>query len=177
VTTSVVPVSIERVVQVRRLRSDEWERFRAIRIRALTDSPDAFGSTLAEEMALSDGDWQRRADPPDGAVFVVDGPDDLIALGIGTPAPGFPDAAAAYSMWVDPAERGKGLGTALIDAIKAWAKEAGYANLGLGVVTTNAQAIALYERLGFVDTGDRIPIRPDPEFTIQIMAMAFADRD
>jgi ribosomal protein S18 acetylase RimI-like enzyme len=110
-------------------------------------------------------------------VFVVDGPDDLIALGIGGPAPGFPDAAAGYSMWVDPAARGEGLGTALIDAIKAWAKDAGYTNLGLGVVTTNAQAIALYGRLGFVDTGDRIPIRPDPEFTIQIMAMALADPD
>jgi ribosomal protein S18 acetylase RimI-like enzyme len=164
-------------MDVRRLRPDEWERFRSIRLRALAQSPDAFGATLAEETALSDADWQGRADPPDGAVFVVDGPDDLIALGIGGLAPGFPDAAAAYSMWVDPAERGKGLGTALIDAIKAWAKDAGYANLGLGVMTTNTQAIALYERLGFVDTGDRFAIRTDPDVTILIMGMALTDPD
>lgn len=159
-------------MQVRRLRSDEWERFRSLRLRALSESPDAFGATLADEMALSDDEWQRRADPPDGAVFVVDGPDDLVALGIGGPAPGLPDAAAGYSMWVAPEERGKGLGTSLIDAIKAWAKDAGYGNLGLGVITTNAQAIALYERLGFVDTGDRFAIRTDPDVTILIMAMA-----
>ena len=159
-------------MQVRRLRSDEWERFRAIRLRALAESPDSFGATLADEMALSDADWQRRSDPPDGAVFVVDGPDDLIAVGIGGPAPGFPDSAAGYSMWVDPAERGKGLGTALIDAIKAWAKDAGYTNLGLGVITSNTQAMALYERLGFVDTGGRFAIRTDPDVTILIMAMA-----
>ncbi len=96
-------------------------------------------------------------------------------VGIGGPAPGIPDAAAGYSMWVDPAERGKGLGSALIDAIKTWAKDAGYANLGLGVITTNTQAIALYERLGFVETGDRFQIRTDPDVTILIMAMALTD--
>lgn len=158
-------------MQVRRLRADEWALFRALRLRALADAPDAFGGTYADEAAQSDAQWQARADPPDGAVFVVDGPDDLIAMAIGGPAPGYPNAAALFSMWVAPNARGHGLGEALIHAVEAWAIQAGYPMLGLGVTTTNEPAIALYERLGFVDNGDRYPLREGTDLTIQIMVI------
>ena len=79
--------------------------------------------------------------------------------------------AALYSMWVAPTMRGQGLGEALIEAVKAWAVQAGYPALGLGVTTTNAPAIALYERAGFRDNGDRYPLREGTGLTIQIMVM------
>jgi ribosomal protein S18 acetylase RimI-like enzyme len=159
-------------MQVRRLQPAEWAAFRAIRLRALADAPDAFGGTLAGESAKSDEEWQTQVDPPAGAIFVVDGEDGLVAMVIGGPAPAdFPGAAALFSMWVDPSVRRNGLGIALIDAVKAWAIEQGYAVLGLGVTTTNEPAIGLYQRLGFADTGDRYPLRDDTDLTIQIMAM------
>lgn len=160
-------------MQVRRLKPAEWAAFRAVRLRALADAPDAFGGTLADESARTDEEWQTRADPPDGAIFVVDGADGLVAMVMGGPAPSdFPNAAALFSMWVDPSVRRNGLGVALIDAVKEWAIEQGYAALGLGVTTTNAPAVALYRRLGFADTGDRYPLRKDTDLTIQIMALS-----
>jgi ribosomal protein S18 acetylase RimI-like enzyme len=159
-------------VQVRRLEPPEWVAFRDIRLRALADAPEAFGGTLAGESAQSDADWQAKADPKGGAIFVVDGADGLVAMVMGGQAPtDFPGAAALFSMWVDPSIRRSGLGIALIDAVKAWAIEQGYSVLGLGVTTTNEPAIALYRRLGFADTGDRYPLRKDRDLTIQIMAL------
>lgn len=158
-------------MEVRRLKPDEWAALRVIRLRALADAPDAFGATYTHAVTLGDDEWRARADPADGAVFVVDGPTGLIAMAIGGPAPTAPEAAALFAMWVAPEARRRGLGAALVTAVKAWAIEAGYRGLGLGVTTTNAPGIALYERMGFTDSGDRHPLREGTDLTIQIMVL------
>jgi len=162
---------------VRRLQPAEWLAYREIRLRALADAPEAFGATHAGEAALSDADWQERATRPDRAVFVVDGPDGLVGLAQGGPAQGIPDVAAVYSMWVAPEARRSGLASALIEAVKAWAVEAGYPALGLGVTTTNGPAIALYEHLGFKANGDHYPLREGTGLTIQIMVLPLGSSD
>lgn len=156
---------------VRRLRPAEWDAYRDIRLRALADAPEAFGATHADEAARGDADWQERSNRPDRVVFVVDGPAGLVGLAGGGPAPGVENAAGLYSMWVAPEARRRGLGKALVEAVEAWAVETGYRALGLGVTTTNDPAITLYERLGFVDTGDRYPLREGTGLTIQIMVL------
>jgi ribosomal protein S18 acetylase RimI-like enzyme len=161
-------------MEVRRLRPDEWSAYRELRLRALADAPDAFGATHADEAAFSDEKWQERAGSPDRAVFVVDGPDGLVAMAVGGSAPMDPNVAALYGMWVAPSARRRGLGKALIAAVKAWAIESGYPSLGLGVTTTNGPAIALYESLGFVDRGDRHRLRDDTDLVIQVMGMPLA---
>lgn len=55
---------------------------------------------------------------------------------------------------VDPARQGQGLGEQLLRAVIAEARERGIRMLTLRVIPTNARAIALYEKLGFVRTGD-----------------------
>ena len=154
---------------VRRLRPDEWRAYRSIRLQALNDAPDAFGATFAGEVLRSDEEWQRRAARSDGAVFVADSPDGLVGLAGGGPAPGMSNVAGLFSMWIAPGARRQGLGSQLIEAVRDWAIEAGYATLGLGVTTTNAAAIALYRSFGFTDTGDRFPLRDGTDLTIQIM--------
>lgn len=44
-------------VLVRRLLPDEWRAYRAIRLRALADAPEAYGSTLARGEGLPDETW------------------------------------------------------------------------------------------------------------------------
>ena len=53
---------------------------------------------------------------------------------------------------VTPDLRGHGLGTALLSAIAAEARQRGYPAVRLDVVNTNTRARALYRRLGFVET-------------------------
>ena len=57
-------------------------------------------------------------------------------------------------IFVDEAARGKGVGTALLDAIVAHADGAGCHEVRLDVIDTNPRARALYERQGFEPSGE-----------------------
>ncbi|WP_281858820.1 GNAT family N-acetyltransferase, partial [Litoreibacter halocynthiae] len=57
-------------------------------------------------------------------------------------------------IFVDVAARGKGVGTALLDAIIEQARDAGCHDVRLDVIDTNPRARALYERQGFVASGE-----------------------
>ncbi len=55
-------------------------------------------------------------------------------------------------IFVDPAARGRGVGTALLDAVCREASRRGYKEVRLDVIDTNPRARALYARSGFVAT-------------------------
>jgi hypothetical protein len=49
-----------RSLVVRKFAPDEWPLYRMLRLAALEESPDAFGSTLAHEAPRADDDWATR---------------------------------------------------------------------------------------------------------------------
>lgn len=53
-------------------------------------------------------------------------------------------------IFVNAAARGKGVGTALLDALADEARTRGYASVRLDVIDTNPRARVLYERCGYV---------------------------
>jgi ribosomal protein S18 acetylase RimI-like enzyme len=142
-----------------------------------------------EARALAFLDRTIRADhclcavTPDGGLLGLAGfktPQGAFAGG------GFPDLAAVYGpagaawrasvLWalsrevdndrflmdglcVDPAARGAGVGTALIEALCAEGRARHYTALRLDVIDTNLRARALYERLGFTATRT-VPMGP-----------------
>lgn len=55
-------------LSVARVHADDWHRFRALRLAALADSPEMFGSTLRREQAFSEEEWRRRAQRPTTSV-------------------------------------------------------------------------------------------------------------
>ena len=67
----------------------------------------------------------------------------------------FPGRPQLTNLQVAAAERGRGVGTALVEAIAAAAAAAGHSALGLGVADDNPAAARLYLRLGFTETGLR----------------------
>ena len=60
---------------------------------------------------------------------------------------------AEFGISVDRDFWGLGIGRGLTEACVACAKQAGYAQLELDVVTANHRAIALYQSVGFVEYG------------------------
>lgn len=56
-------------------------------------------------------------------------------------------------MGIIPSYRGKGLGQRLMEATLQAARDAGFMRVELSVHADNARAIALYERVGFVQEG------------------------
>lgn len=59
-------------------------------------------------------------------------------------------------MHVDRGWRGRGVGTALLAAAIAWARDQGMHKLCLEVFPHNLAAIALYRKCGFVEEGRRV---------------------
>ncbi|HEX6195418.1 MAG TPA: GNAT family N-acetyltransferase [Jiangellaceae bacterium] len=149
-------------LEIYRATTADWRAVRDIRLRALTDAPEAFGSTYAREVAFTEDDWTRRLASEDSATF-------LGRLG-GRPVGiigGWRDGAGIelVSMWVDPAARGKGVAKPLIDAVVTWGAAIGEKRVHLWVTAGNDAAYTLYERCGFVDTGERQPLPSNPDLT------------
>lgn len=140
-----------------RATPDDWVRVRDIRLESLLADPDAFGSTHAREVDRDEAGW--RAWIAGGAVIlgVLDGVDVGI---LGVAGHSLAGARGVYSVWVRPAGRGRGFGDALVrHGIEAgWGM--GAERLILDVAVENAPAIALYERHGFVPTGETSTLPP-----------------
>src|SRR4051794_15331093 len=97
------------MITVRRIRIDEDRLLREIRLRALSDTPLAFGSTYVREKAFDADEWQRRATraatSDDGAMFLAF--DDHHCCGIigCFASEDLPGQACIVSMWVAPEYR------------------------------------------------------------------------
>ena len=130
---------------------DQWELFREVRLNALRDTPNAFGSTLERERTHLEADWKNRLERTESKTFIAFS-DDAKPVGLIVGAP-YGEDAGLFAMWVDASERRKGIGGILVDAVIQWAKEIGYARILLDVADENAAAIALYQHKGFIETG------------------------
>src|SRR5262245_58770770 len=103
---------------VRRVRSDESLRLRALRLRALADAPSAFGSTLAREEAFPDEVWRERAASgaagEDRVTYIAEDGDRWIGMATGLMEPG--GRLDLLGMFVAPSVRGQRLGAVLVEA-------------------------------------------------------------
>lgn len=161
------------MVDVRRVRTGEWQALRATRLRALEDAPDAFGTTLAEARERPDEwwvEWARRSAASDEQAMVLAWAGDA-PVGIAGTFRRDDGVWQVISMWVDPQARGRGAGRALLDAVVRFARAHGADEIVLGVTDGNEEARALYERYGFEDNGDTEPLRSNPALTIRDMSL------
>jgi [ribosomal protein S5]-alanine N-acetyltransferase len=137
--------------------ADGWPLWRAARLAALADAPDAFPHALAERADDGEARWRERLLDTTAlkVVAVRDG------APVGLVRGGVEDGCAwLYSLWVSPRVRDHGLGDQLVAAVEEWAARQGATCIRLGVVPGNAPAIALYRRHGYVDTA--VPGEPLP---------------
>jgi len=150
---------------LRRLTPDDWAVLRDVRLRALADSPDAFGSTLDREQALDEKEWRRRSVRP---VWVVEVDDRPVAMAGTFSKDG---VTQVWGMWTDPAHRGQRHARALLDVLVGPAVAEGRP-VALHVNVANPGARAFYEGYGFVATGELEPLRPGSEQRIELMRIA-----
>lgn len=143
---------------VRRLLPGEWRAYRAIRLRALADAPEAFGSTLAREQALPDDTWATRvaksADSGIDCALVAEVEGQLAGLLWAKVDAQDVGRVNLFQMWVAPQWRGRGVAAALLDEALGWARARGTRVVHLGVNSENAGALRLYERAGFQPIGE-----------------------
>lgn len=159
------------MIEVRTATPGDWRRVRDLRLRALADSPDAFGSTLQRERDHAKREWLRWISGWESAVnrlVVAVGGDEWIGMAVGSRS-GDDERAHLYAMWVDPRARRTGVGRRLVDAVLTWAGAEGATEIELGVTAINRDAVVFYERLGFADTGERHPLRDGSPLEVVVM--------
>lgn len=160
---------------VERLAPHEWRTYRDLRLRALGESPDAFGSTLEAERARPDAEWARRL--AIGASAELELPlvarlgDAAIGIAWARVLEGAPDVAHLFQVWVAPEHRGRGAGRMLLEAAVTWARAIGAHHLALDVTCGDTAAVRLYTRAGFRVVGEPEPLRPGSPVMVQPMQL------
>lgn len=153
------------LVLIRRVDEDDWPIVRDVRLRALRESPEAFGASLAREERFTESHWRMRlrTSPTWVAVDDDDVPKALVSL---VPEPGSPeDDRHVVSLWVAPEVRRRGTGWALLDTVVRAGAADGARTVSLWVVDDNAEAVDLYVRAGFTRTGETQALPRDPSRT------------
>jgi GNAT superfamily N-acetyltransferase len=87
-----------------------------------------------------------------------------IATGLGDDPDGG-EGPVLVGMFVAPEARRARVGTALVEAVCAWARTRGDRRLRLWVTATNDPAVALYRRCRFRPTGRSRPVGHTPSLT------------
>jgi RimJ/RimL family protein N-acetyltransferase len=133
---------------------------RALRLEMLADAPLAFIERLDEAAAKPHHAYRtmlaERAEGDAAAIFVAAADGRLVGQAGGWTPPGSPGVTVVFAVYLTPAWRGTGLLGRLVDAVAGWSAAAGRPVLELEVASDNHRAIRAYQRLGFVDTGQRI---------------------
>ncbi len=163
---------------IRRVRPDEVDVYRAFRLRALADSPEAFGDSYALAIARPPEFWHERvaqtAAGVDSVLMVaVDAATDawlgMTGCFVEDPSDG---SALVVSVWVAPEARRRRLARRLLDAVVDWARERGIGTLRLWVTESNDRARSLYAGAGFTPSGEVQPLPSKP--TLQEIQMVRA---
>jgi len=155
-------------VEITRIGPADWERFRTVRLAALSDSPAAYGSRHADWVDAPAERWQARLTQVPLTLLAQEGPE---VVGVVSGQPGDEDWVELISMWVAPAARGTGVAGQLIDRVVSWAAGQDRRTY-LMVRSDNHRARKSYERAGFVDTGvpEGWPTDEPPEHRMELRA-------
>jgi len=139
---------------------------RDLRLQAMSDSPDAFGSTYQRELARTTLDWQRWLSP--GITFLLAHNGRSVGLVAGKLDPIDAHVVHLMAMWVHPEVRGSGGADALVTALVKWAQAQAATMICLDVIKSNIRATRFYERHHFRPSGAETPRENDGRVEVRM---------
>lgn len=140
-------------LEIAPLNPQDWPLYREIRLEALLDSPQAFGSVYRDQVVKPESFWRDRlvqssAGPGSWLLFArLDG--RIVGMIGAFTNPEEPGVATVVGVYVSPSARGKGIGRAMLQAILAVVFTAGIPTARLGVNSEQVPALSLYRSFGF----------------------------
>ncbi len=140
------------IIEVRRLVSGEGDTYRQIRLEALDNAPDAFGSNYEAEAAQALSHFEERV--ASGCVFGAFDGEKIIGIAGFYQQSGLKQnhKGVLWGMYVNLGYRKSGAGRKLVQAVVDYATNV-VDLVTLSVVTENEPAIALYSNMGFQTYG------------------------
>jgi RimJ/RimL family protein N-acetyltransferase len=165
-------------VHVRRLMPADARLFREIRLEALQQAPEAFGSSFEQECSQSLAQFEAVLTNAD--VFGAFREADLLGMAGYRGQDGAKRAHKGFlwGMYVRASARGTGVAKPLVEAVLAHARER-VELVQLTVVKENEAAQRLYRRCGFVAYGHEVhALKQDGRYYDEVlMAVALDPRN
>jgi GNAT superfamily N-acetyltransferase len=152
---------------VRPCGADDAPSLRSIRLEALADTPEAYGSTYAEARRWSIDRWETMS--RDWNFYLAEYQGRVVGMASGGLNDQRPGTRWLYGMYVAPDMRGTGVAGQLVGVVEQWARGEGVSSLYLHVTEKLARARGFYERIGFRSTGDVIAMGRDPSLRLVTM--------
>lgn len=112
------------MIIVKRLNEKDWLLLKRIRLAALINDPDVFGSSYEEEASKTEAHWRDQLTEMNSAIFgVFDGESCVGMTGVSI----YRDdpsgkTAILWGSWLEPEFRGKGLSKLLYEPRMEWAR-------------------------------------------------------
>lgn len=149
------------MITCRRATHEDVALFKQVRLKALRESPDAYGSTYEAALMRDQSSWEEQLFSTTSGVhrntqFAFEG-DNCIGIAALYREP-LAMSGDIIMMWVDPAHRGSRVASSLVENLICWARECGFDSITLSVTDTNGRAIRFYENRGFCATGETVDI-------------------
>ena len=146
------------MITIRRIKKEECDVYKEVRLRALKEAPYAFSTTYDSAMQRSDDMWKQQvfgaATGADQAIFIVLS-EEKITIGLAALYRSSTDQKSGEmaQVWISPEYRRRGIGKELLDKVIHWGKENGIADFEARIMEGNEQAIAFYKKNNFTETG------------------------
>jgi len=140
---------------IRRLNASDAKAYQEIRLKALKNHPEAYGSSFEEESAFSIEVFEQRLSNPENltwGAFFDEHLSGVVTLMTSTRKKTMHNASIV-AMYVDDIYRHQGVGSFLLKQAITQAKSKSILNLYLTVTTTNQAAKKLYTSHGFITYG------------------------
>ena len=146
-------------ISIRFIRDSEVEAFKSLRLEALREHPESFGTDYEEDAAQPESVWKERvgkaAGDPSGSIVLADAGNELAGMvgvwrgsGIKTR-----HEANIWGVYVRPKYRGHKLTEQMINEALGWCRGGNVRIVRLTVVTCNTAAIHAYQKCGFLVCG------------------------
>jgi GNAT superfamily N-acetyltransferase len=152
-------MAVAPIIEVRQLQPSDWPVLRNLRLKALQDAPFAFFGDLAQETAWPAERWKARFDHCTWFTAVQGGRSIGLVAAVRDPDT---DDHYVESMWIEPAGRGQGAASALLQAVEQLALREQKSILKLWVLDRNPAASEVYRRYGFNESGRRQALKNHP---------------
>lgn len=144
-------------INVRLLDENEWSVYRDVRLRALSESPDAFVATAKKEEDYTEKFWRERMTRSRRLLAERNG-DVLGVTSLKVFESDEERIGELFGLWVAPDFRGSGVARRLLEAAAGQARQDNLNHLIYWVGTDNGRAVAFASSFGFRPTDSRRPM-------------------
>lgn len=142
-------------VEIIQLPVAEWEKYKELRLRALKEDPQAFGSNYNDSLMFPDTKWQERlqkvVDGESWAVFARQG-EELVGMMFAMKEAD-EGVVSIVSVYVANEARGQGISGRLMSTIIRQLGENKISLIKLSVNQDQQAAVGLYKKFGFEEVG------------------------